>query len=542
MKQLLSFLAFLSIPALLAAQPVIEWEFSFGGTLKDGFTSGNNQQDQVDNTDDGGYIFTGYAYSDDGDVSGHHGLSSTADCWVVKLDSLGGIDWQRSLGGTKDELGYSVRQTSDGGYILVAHTSSDDGDVSGVHYDSTGNVSDIWVVKLDAQGAIVWQKAYGGSAHDLAYSVIETYDNNYVVAGRTLSNDGDVSGQSGSSDIWMLKIDNIGNIIWQKCFGGTKADYAYNVRETSDNGFILCGNTSSDDGDFAGTTSTMLGSAFLIKTDSVANVEWVQVYGGNLFEWGFHVEQTPDGGYAFGINNGSSDLPCYKGNLDYLFLRLDQTGSIVWQNCYGGSDGDWFKAFQPAGDGGFYLIGEANSIDGDISGPIGSSDVWLVKIDSVGNIQWEKSYGGSEPDDGTSIISTPDGGLLIAAESNSNDFDVSGHHGSLAESDCWIAKLAPLTTSIEEGNTNIQTLSVSPVPVSSEAMIKFSLLRHSDVSVNIYDISGRKVAEVFSGTLPSGPHNIYWNAGEETGLEDGMYIVNISDGISVQSQKIIVSN
>lgn len=543
MKRIIT-LSFLFFTGILFSygQPAIEWQYSYGGTLKDGFTSGNVQQDQVDVTTDGGYIFAGFSYSDDGDVFGHHGLSSTTDCWVVKLDSLGGIDWQRSLGGTGDELGYSVRQTSDGGYIVVSSTTSDDGDVTGVHYDSTGTqVADLWVVKLDAQGNIVWERAYGGSEFDLGYSVIETYDGNFLIVGRTRSDDGDVSGYIGGTDIWMLKIDNIGNILWQKCIGGTLAEYAYNVRETADHGFVLCGNVSSSDGDFTGTTGSFLGSVFVLKTDSVANIEWVQVFGGNLFEWGFQVEQTPDGGYAFGVNCGSSDIPGHHGSLDYWFLRLDNTGAIIWQQCYGGSDSDWFKAFQAMNDGGYVLIGLTTSTDGDVSNSIGSQDVWLVKIDSVGSIQWEKSYGGSEPDDGTSVIATPDGGLLMAVESNSNDFDVSGHHGAVTESDCWIAKLAPLTTGMTEINDNITTFSVSPNPAVNSSQVLFSIMHPSRISISVIDIAGRSVSEIYLGRLPSGEHVLGLNELLSGTITNGIYFIRLNDESNSRTLKFVVN-
>jgi len=532
---LLSLLLIICISSF--SQPSVQWQYSFGGSEDEGFTSGNAQQDQISRTSDGGYIFTGFSHSNDGDVTGHHGLALFADCWVVKLDSMGILEWQRSLGGSGDEMGLSVKETSDGGYIVVSTTSSYDGDVSGLH-DTSGFVGDIWMVKLDSTGNILWQNCFGGTGLDGANCVIETYDSNYVAAGRSNSNDGDVSGNQGSSDIWVIKVSSAGTLIWQKCLGGTDTDYANNMKETPDHGIVLCGNTSSTDGDFTGTTSTISNSIFIMKIDSMANMEWVKTYGGNLIEIGFDIALTSNGGYALGSATLSSDLPGYHGSFDYWLLKLDSVGDMEWQNCYGGSGGDFFKALSPTPDNGYVLIGASSSVDGDVSTPLGSSDAWIVKTDSVGNIEWEHSYGGTGPDDGTSILVNPDGSIVFACESNSNDIDVSGHHGSLATSDCWIAKLAPFTTGISENRKDLSSISLFPNPANDRVVLSFDLVTRERVKIDLYDISGRIIRTVLHDERLPGANRVTLDL-DKLSIEDGMYFTSVTIGQRTYTRKFI---
>jgi hypothetical protein len=165
----------------------------------------------------------------------------------VKLNSSGDIEWQKCLGGTNWDVAYTIQQTSDGRFIVAGYTESNDGDVSGNH----GN-SDYWVVKLDSSGDILWQKCLGGTSWDFANSIQQTSDGGFIVAGYTESNDGDVSGNHGGSDAWVVKLNSSGDIEWQKCLGGTGDEYVNSIKQTSDGGFIVAGCTKSNDGDVLG--------------------------------------------------------------------------------------------------------------------------------------------------------------------------------------------------------------------------------------------------------------------------------------------------
>ncbi|HEX5651715.1 MAG TPA: hypothetical protein VFX58_01495, partial [Chitinophagaceae bacterium] len=233
----LSLLFTFFITHLYCQAPPIQWQKAMGGSGYEGASS-------IQQTTDGGYIVAGITGSNDGDVSGSHGVW---DYWIVKLAATGNIQWQRCLGGSGQDYASSIEQTTDGGYIVAGSSYSNDGDVSGNH-----GVSDAWIVKLAASGNIQWQRCLGGSDVEGAYSIEQTTDGGYIVSGSTSSNDGDVSGNHGVSEAWIVKLDATGNIQWQRCLGGSGDEGAYSIEQTTDGGYIVSGSTSSNDGDVSG--------------------------------------------------------------------------------------------------------------------------------------------------------------------------------------------------------------------------------------------------------------------------------------------------
>src|ERR1700741_2555487 len=206
-------LSFLVASLCTLAQPSIEWQRALGGSKAD------NAYSSIQ-TLDGGYLTIGEARSNDGDVTGHHGVTTdTVDVWLVKTDAMGVIQWQKSYGGTMWDYSSSVIQTNDGGYAFVASTFSRNGDITLNH-----GSGDAWLVKLDVSGNIQWQKTYGGTGMDQARSFKQTSDNGYVILSISTSTNGDVSGNHGQSDLWVLKVDNAGTPQWQRCLGGSSVD------------------------------------------------------------------------------------------------------------------------------------------------------------------------------------------------------------------------------------------------------------------------------------------------------------------------------
>jgi hypothetical protein len=224
-----------------------QWQKCLGGTNDDYAYS-------IQQTRDSGYIVAGGTSSNDGNVHGNHGSS---DIWVVRLDSNGSMQWLECPGGNSSDIAYSVQQTSDLGYVLAGATSSCDGDVRGNH-----GSSDAWIVKLDSNGFLLWQKCLGGSGWDEGRSIQQTTDGGYIVAGVTWSNDSDVTGNHGRSDAWVVKLDSNGSLLWQKCLGGTGNDEANSIQQTADGGYIVAGVTWSNDSDVTGNhgRSDALGS------------------------------------------------------------------------------------------------------------------------------------------------------------------------------------------------------------------------------------------------------------------------------------------
>ncbi len=253
------------INSIFAQAPSIQWQKCLGGTS-------NDRAYSIHQTSDGGFIVAGETSSYDGDVLENHGGDMSGnhesyDVWIVKLNSLGNILWQKCLGGTGGDYATSIQQTNDSGFIVAGYTRSNNGNVSGNH----GNF-DYWVVKLNYLGNIQWQKCLGGTNIDRTNSIQQTSDSGFIVAGYTESNNGDVSGNHGSYDVWIVKLNSLGNILWQKCLGGTNIDIAYSIQQTSDSGFIVAGYTESNNGDVSGNHGNS--DYWLVKLNSSGDTLW----------------------------------------------------------------------------------------------------------------------------------------------------------------------------------------------------------------------------------------------------------------------------
>ena len=347
----------------------IQWQKCYGGTSDDYIES------RIP-TADGGYLLYGFTSSNNGDVSGNHGA---IDYWLVKVDSSGNIQWQKCYGGTSNEgMAPSVIQTTDEGYLLWDNGEySNDGDISGYH-----GGKDSWLLKIDSSGNIMWQRCLGGASDDLIYSVIQTSDEGYSLRGETKSNDGDVSGNHGATDCWMLKLDSSGNIQWQKCYGGTSDDYIESRIPTADGGYLLYGFTSSNNGDVSGNHGAI--DYWLVKVDSSGNIQWQKCYGGTSNEgMAPSVIQTTDEGYLLWDNgeySNDGDISGYHGGKDSWLLKIDSSGNIMWQRCFGGTSDDLIYSVIQTSDGGYSLRGETKSNNGDVSGNHGATDCWMLKL------------------------------------------------------------------------------------------------------------------------------------------------------------------
>jgi Secretion system C-terminal sorting domain len=364
------------------------------------------------------------------------------------------IVWQKSFGGSLTDTATAAKQTTDGGYIITGFATTgnetNNGDITG----NNGNY-DYWVVKLDASGTLQWQKSVGGSLVEYARDVQQTPDGGYIIAGYTQSNDGDVTENKGYFDYWIVKLNESGIIEWEKTFGGPDDDIALSMQITSDNGYILAGYTYSASGDIE--TNYGDRDSWVVKLDPSGTMEWQKTYGGTSAEAFFSIQQTSDGGYIAvgGANSNDGDLTQNNGDSDYWVVKLDATGVIQWQKALGGTDIDLATSVKQTSDNGYMVAGYTKSGDGDIEGFHGISDFWILKFDPSGNILWKKTLGGSDTDEPKSICQTNDGNYLVAGYTSSNDGDVSENHG---QSDYWLVKLDNSGTIIWQktyGGTNV---------------------------------------------------------------------------------------
>jgi hypothetical protein len=367
--------------------PELEWSKTFG-ELGDDFSQ------SVQQSSDGGYIIAGSTNS-----STTSNGTGGVDVWLIKTDSNSNQVWDKTFGGTSDDAGMSVQQTSDGGYIVVGGTSS---------YGAGG--WDVWLIKTDSNGNKVWEKTFGGTSADAGMSVQQTSDGGYIVVGYTSSYG------AGGDDVWLIKTDSNGNKLWDKTFGGTSDDDGMSVQQTSDGGYIVVG----------GTTSSGAGGwdVWLIKTDSNGNKVWDKTFGGTFDDVGSSVQQTSDGGYIEVGYTGSSEA----GSSDVWLIKTDSNGNKVWDKTFGGMAPDAGMSVQQTSDGGYIVVGGTGTYG------VGGVDIWLIKTDSNGNKVWDKTFGGTSPDVGMSVQQTSDGGYVIAG------YTTSYGAGGV---DVWLIKLGP---------------------------------------------------------------------------------------------------
>ncbi len=401
------------------------------------------------------------------------------DAWVVKLSPTGDIIWQKTFGGSDEDAFYSIKETNDGGFITVGYTVSNNGDVTGNH----GN-GDIWLVKLTSTGDITWQKTLGGTGYDDCNNIQLTNDGNYIIGGYTFSNNGDVIGQHGFGDYWIVKIDNNGAIIWQKALGGSVDDKCNSVKQNIDGSYIVCGYVRSTDGDI---TEVHGGDdAWLVKLSSTGDIIWQKTFGGSLAEHFFSVEETTDGGYiAAGFSASSDgDTTINFGGLDYWIVKINAVGDIIWQKSYGGSGTDIVSSLKIV-DNEYLLTGYSNSTNGDVTGNNGDYDFWIIKTANTGTLIWQKSLGGSLFDSCAGIVLTTDGGYIISGSSYSTDGDVTNNHGIR---DAWVVKL----TNESLANTSFlgDNTTLFPNPTKEKITLKLEYFTPSQ-EIIITDIQGK---------------------------------------------------
>ncbi|MCY7411319.1 MAG: T9SS type A sorting domain-containing protein [Chitinophagales bacterium] len=468
-------LIFSSLNAQVA--PSIEWQKSLGGSL------GETAQSIIQ-TSDGGNIIAGYSWSHDGDIIDNKGMS---DCWILKFDAAGNLEWQKSFGGTLNDVAYSIQQLSDGGYVVAGYTKSSDGDFTFNH-----GSTDFCVLRLDAQGNLLWRKSLGGSEEDWGFSIKECFDGGFIFVGYSKSNDGDLWKNNGDWDYWVVKLDVAGVIEWQRSFGGDKSDEAYAVVQTNNGDFVIAGGTHSANSDVTGNHGNS--DVWLVKLDAYGTLLWQKCFGGSGDDFAYAIENTIDGGLIVVGESASNDgnATNNNGSSDYWILKLDVNGNLLWQKSYGGSDYEMATSVDQTTDGGFIVAGDSYSSDGDATLNHGLKDDWILKLDATGNLQWQKSLGGSYLDHANAVVQNTDGSYLIAGSSFSNDGDVTGNHpNSLGNTeDYWIVKLSADVSGIETPATNF--ISVYPNPAQDYLIINLGIETNA-TTIEVDDVNGKEI-------------------------------------------------
>jgi len=464
-----------------------QWAKTFGGASNDIAYS-------VQQTTDGGYIIAGKTSSFG---------SGSEDVLLIKTDASGNIQWIRTFGEANySEGASSVEQTSDGGYIIAGYRGGD-----------------ILLIKTDAIGNVQWAKTFdGGSYDEYATSVQQTSDGGYIIAGYTY--------QYGYYyDFLLIKTDASGNLQWSRIMGGANSDIAHSVRQTTDGGYIIVGNTLS----FGVENLEVL----LIKMNANGNFQWAKTLGGTGSDWVYSVQQTTGGGYI--LAGGTYSL---NTGLDVLLISTYGNGVLQWVKTFGGVSSDFGYSVRQTSDGGYIIAGYTYSFGA------GGKDVLLIKTDASGNIQWAKTFGGADDDEAYSVQQTTDGGyiiagitksfgaggfdvLLIKTDANGNSCFGSNTNLNVINPPFGTALAFPSTTIISASanvNPAVSSPSVTANTICSSSVnenlcsdikiehfsfknnkisLKFSGYKEGEIKIVIYDISGK---EKFSRSLNLKPY------------------------------------
>ncbi|MDG1284846.1 MAG: hypothetical protein ACPH4O_03135 [Flavobacteriaceae bacterium] len=351
------------------------------------------------------------------------------------------IDFITTLGGSKNESAQAVVNTTDGGYAILGHAQSMDGDV----LNKSNESYDYWLLKFDATNQLQWQKTYGGSDDDRGVDLIQTSDNGYAVIGKSKSNDLEVSENAGFDDFWVSKLDSSGTIIWEYSFGFAGSDTPYSIIQTNDDGYLLSGvldvSASNGQGDRNSILSRHAGGDYwVIKLNASGVKQWSNYYGGSFTDTAYDAIQTEDDGYIIIGSSDSDDVDITNnlGSYDFWILKISATGTLVWEKSFGGSEIDEAHAISQATDGNYLIVGDTRSNDLEISQNNGAADLWIVKITPEGTLLWEKTLGGSSFDVGRSISKTQDNGFLVSGSSRSSDGNLTSNKG---QNDAWVVKI-----------------------------------------------------------------------------------------------------
>lgn len=413
--------------------------------------TGSDQLSSVIQTVDGGYIAIGQSWSNDGDVTFNHGNNEKYDVWVVKLNEQGIMEWEKSYGGTNWDYGTEILQTPDGGYVFVGTTRSIDGDIG-----SPVNNYTVWVVKLNPTGDIEWENTFGFQTFGKSIFALE--NGSFVIAANKLSS------------YWIFQIDPTGEtIIWEEEYGGSQQESLGTMVRTNTNGCIMTGSSWSDDGDVTGHHgSDSFGDYWVVNVDSLGQLIWEKSLGGTLLEQSQEIIATSDGGslvtgVTFSNNGDVEGLHDIGGDTnDAWIVKLNEAGDIDWQKCLGGTMNDQINTMFETTEGNFIVAGMTVSQDGDvdIDQLHGGGDCWIVTMSPQGNIISQTIMGGSLFDLIVSIIPCNDGGMLFGGTSKSSDGDVSSTPLSFYE-DFWVVKLGAVSSVEEPGS---QAVPIYPNP------------------------------------------------------------------------------
>ena len=462
--------------------------FAQPGTLWTRTYGGSNDDvgASVQQTQDGGYIIAGYTES--------YGLGDM-DVYFIKTNDNGDTVWTRTFGGYELDIGYSVQQTSDGGYIIAGWTES----------YGAGSY-DVYLIKTNSNGDTSWTRTFGGTSYDYGRCVKQTTDEGYIIAGSTDS-------YSSSFDVYLIKTDINGSPTWIRTYGGMEGDGGQSVYQTLDEGFIIAGNTQS--------YGEIDSDVYLIKTNTNGDTLWTKIYGGTLNDGAKSVQQTSDRGYIIAGNTAS-----FGGYYDFYLIKTDSIGDSLWTRTFGGSSYDSGWCVRQTTDNGYIVSGFTQSYGS------GENDVYLIKTNADGDTIWTQTFGGGNDDNGLCVQQTLDGGYIITGYTANY---------SAGGTDVWLIRLDSEGSLVGDfGSLQPYKFTFHPAypnPFNMATNISFETAKSGDVSLAIYDIQGKEVARLIDGYRSAGAHQVDFDG---SGLPSGVYFARLRAGDYEQTQKVLL--
>jgi uncharacterized delta-60 repeat protein len=404
---------------------------------------GGNSAESAKNlrqTSDGGYVIIGETFSGvSGDISQPN--KGYSDIWILKLNADGSKAWDKSLGGSSFDFGYDIYPTPDRGYIVVGGIFGNDTDAT----DTIYGAQDIWIFKLNDDGSIAWDKTFGGSLYDAISSIQTTSDGGYVAVGTSNSANGNIyDSNKGGLDLVVIKLNADGSKAWNKTYGGSGSEQGISIQTTSDNGYIIVGFTESDsidieDGNNGGK------DVWVLKLNADGSKDWDKTFGGSGDDLANSVQTTSDNGYIITGYTKSNNFDVEDGNngdKDIWVLKLNADGSKAWDKTFGGSGEDQANSIQTTSDNGYIVTGYTSSDSMDIEdGNNGTIDVWVLKLNADGSKAWDKTFGGTQVETGWSIQKTFHGGYILLATTTSSGGDGDIKDENNGYYDVWVIKL-----------------------------------------------------------------------------------------------------
>lgn len=374
---------------------------------------------------DGGVIAAGQTLShNSGDLGPSHGY---VDAWLVRLNPAGNLMWSKNYGGTEVDIFTSVVALPDGGALAVGHTASKNADVTVNH-----GLQDIWVVRVNSDGAMLWQKSYGGSSWEEGNGVIALSDGSFIIVGTTASTDGDVVVNDVGTNVWIIKLDATGKLVWQKSYGDQADEGGKSIATTRDGGFVITGTRKS---------TLDISDGLVLRLNADGNKVWSKTFGGTGEDDLVAVHAGADGSIAAAGYSFSSDGDL-RGNQfapDNLWvIKLNDAGEVLWKKSFGGNSSDRATGIVLTIDGNYLLSGTTTSHDGDVAGNHGKDDGWIIRLNAAsGALMAQQTFGASDSDVLNSLLQVPDGSFVAAG----SRYTLTGPNSSNQDNeDLWVIR------------------------------------------------------------------------------------------------------